>query len=149
MFNTFVKQTEVNSGGGIRISVYKQTFDPNGNLVAEQPHQITITPFDDFDYIIEMNNAHLESMGYPSIDPDELTLPLQLRATALGHAKVIERVEIERARRAAQAAQDEADRQRAIDLAAQQAEAAQTVIDEAVLAAMARLGALTPIKANN
>lgn len=98
MFNTFVKQTEVNSGGGIRISVYKQTSGPDGHLVAEQPHQITVGPFDDFDATIETNNAHLQNMGYPAIDPAELALPIALRAAAHAHVGVQERMAIEAAK---------------------------------------------------
>jgi len=94
-FGTFIKQVEVNSGGGIRISVYKQSFGPNGELIAEQPHQIMIGPFADFDFIIAQNNEHLQQMGYPPIDPVELTLPLQLRATAHDHSAVKERMVIE------------------------------------------------------
>lgn len=95
MFNTFVKQTEVNSGGGIRISVYKQNLAPDGSLVSEEPHQIVVGPFDDFDAIIGMNSAALEKMGYPAIDAVELALPLALRKTAHAHPLVQERMVIE------------------------------------------------------
>jgi hypothetical protein len=84
MFKTFVKQTEVNSLGGLRISVYKQAIGPNGQVMAESPHQIIIGPIDDFDAVIAANNDHLQQMGYPAIDPDEIALPAALRATALG-----------------------------------------------------------------
>ncbi len=118
MFNTFVKQTEVNSGGGIRISVYKQSFGPDGNLIAEQPHQIMIGPFDDFDVAIAANNAALENMGYPAIDPAELSLPISLRATAHAHSGVKERMAIEAAAIEARRVADE----EAAKLAAEQAE---------------------------
>lgn len=95
MFNTFVKQTEVNGGGGIRIAVYKQAFGPDGMLIAEQPHQIAIGPFDDFDQIIAENNASLQHMGYPAIDPIELALPKRLRAESHAHPPVQERMTIE------------------------------------------------------
>jgi hypothetical protein len=106
-FNTFIKQTEVNSGGGIRISVYKQSFGPDGDLVNELPHQITVGPFDDFDAIIAANNAHLQALGFPAIDPRELTLPAQLRAAAHGHPAVKDRIQIEAKRLAEKLAEEE------------------------------------------
>jgi len=51
-FGTFIKQVEVNSGGGIRISVTSRALDQMASLIAEQPHQIMIGPFADFDFII-------------------------------------------------------------------------------------------------
>ena len=44
--------------------------------IAEEPHRITVGPFDDFDSIIAANNARLQQMGYPAIDPAELALPI-------------------------------------------------------------------------
>ena len=118
MFNTFVKQTEINSGGGLRISVYKQSFGPDGQSIAEEPHRITVGPFEDFDDIIAANNARLQQMGYPAIDPAELALPIALRATARGHAGIQERMAIEAAEIEAKRVADE----EAARLAAEQAE---------------------------
>jgi hypothetical protein len=94
MFITFVKQTEVNSAGGIRITVYKQVLGPDGQVMAEVPHQITIGPFDDFDAVIAANSAHLQAMGYPAIDPADIVLPAALRAAAFADPKVADRIAI-------------------------------------------------------
>lgn len=151
MFKIFVKQTEVNSGGGIRISVYKQSFGPDGKLIAEQPHQIIIGPFDDFDAIIADNNDHLQQMGYPPIDPAELALPIALRASAHSHAGVQERMAIEAVKIEAKRVADEevarkeaiAEQERASAAAAQAAarrEAEEAAFSAAVAAEVAKLG---------
>jgi hypothetical protein len=88
--NIFIKQTEVNSAGGLRISAYKQVFDDSGALVFEEPHQIMIMPLDDFDAVVAEASAHLETMGYPAITSDILDLPKALRKTALKNPLVIE-----------------------------------------------------------
>lgn len=104
-FNSFIKQTEINSAGGVRITVYKQALGPDGQVMAEVPHQITIAPGDDFAAVIAANNAHLEQMGFPAIDADELALPASLRTTALDNPKVQERI-ADAAQKAADAAVD-------------------------------------------
>lgn len=86
---TFVKQTQAEEDGTIFISAYKQTFDPTGKLMSEQPHRIAIMPEDDVDMIIQTNNEHLNVMGFPSIDPKELDLPLALRKEKLNNLKTI------------------------------------------------------------
>lgn len=96
MFNTLVKQVELNLGGGIRITVLKQIFSEDGILTSEQPHRITIEPFDDFDQVIAENNTSLQSMGFPWIDPDELSVVTLVRSTTQGHPIVAERMVIER-----------------------------------------------------
>ena len=83
-FNTFVKQIEINSGGGVRITVLKQAIFDDGT-VHDHPHQITIdtlAPQDEIDAQIAGVNRHLNAMGYPSIDPAELDWPMRLRARA-------------------------------------------------------------------
>ena len=98
--NSFVKQVEINSGGGMRISVYKQIMDDelvdSDKLIFEEPHRIMIDLDDDFNIVIEANNRHLEQMGYPAIDPLELELATKMRAVAHKHPPVIERMKIER-----------------------------------------------------
>lgn len=128
-FGTFIKQTEVNSGGGIRITALKQAFGPDGALVTESPHQIVIGPFDDFDQTIAENNAHLQRMGFPAIDPRELTLPAQLRAAAHDHPAVKERIQIEAKRLAEKLAEEE--RQAAAVAAAKRAGAEKLAADQA------------------
>jgi len=98
MKKTFVKQTEINSGGGVRLSIYKQIFDDAGGLVFEEPHRITIGPLDDFDAIIGYNNNGLAELGYPPIDLGELDLPRSLRTTAHKHPMVKAAVDAERNR---------------------------------------------------
>jgi len=81
--NTFVKQTQVwLDSGYITVSIYKQRRMADGTM-TEQAHRMTLTPDDDLDHVIEANNAHLISMGYPPIDMAELDVSLSLRRAAL------------------------------------------------------------------
>ena len=141
--NTLVKQVEINLGGGIRISVYKQIFNPDGGLASEEPHRIAIGPFDDFDAIIAANNAHLERMGYPAINADELTFVTAQRTASHTHPITREIMQIEaqkiEARRVAAEAEAkiaEEDRNRAIVDAAAAEAARQKDFEDAVAAAV-------------
>lgn len=147
MKKTFVKQTEINSGGGIRISVYKQFYEDD-RLIFEEPHLITIGPLDDVEMIIEANNTHLAAMGYPPIAESELALPVALRATAFANPDVAssiaalrEQVEQQREEEAARAeseriAQENADAEAAA-ARERQAKEFQAAIDDAVAKALA------------
>lgn len=147
MKNLFVKQTEVNNLGGIRISVYKQMFDGD-RLVFEEPHQIVVSPLDDMDAIIAANNEHLATMGYPPIAAADLALPVALRKTALSDGivskavKQLKKEATQRARAEAEAlkAQEAAERQAEADaetVAKRQADAFQAAVNDAVAKALA------------
>lgn len=108
MKNTFLKQVEINSAGGIRLSAYKQFLDGD-TLTFEEPHLITIGPLDDFDAVISANNDHLAAMGYPPIPTDQLALATSLRTTAFADPLVSASIAALRAQ-AEQDAKDEAER---------------------------------------
>jgi hypothetical protein len=146
---SFVKQIEVNSGGGFRLSVYKQTYDDGGKLIHEEPHRITIDIEDDFDAVIAMNNTSLAQMGYPAIDQLELDMPREMRGTAHQHPAVAERIGIETAKRQEErrlaaeerAAVEEAEEKRRAKEAEEREAAAEQVkadFDAAVEAAVAK-----------
>jgi hypothetical protein len=96
-FNTFVKQIEINSGGGVRITIFLQTIFDNGD-VHNHPHQLMIDTTWGDDIVqraIDGNNAHINAMGYPSIRSEEIEWPLSLRGHAHSLPLVAERRQIE------------------------------------------------------
>lgn len=141
-FNTFVKQVETNSAGSIRITVLKQTNFDDGT-VHDHPHQITIDTLatdDEISAYIELVNADLNRMGYPSIDPRELDWPLKIRAFAHQQPVVKERRTVEKKNREDAAAKAEADRveneKAEVKAAEKRAAEAQALIDDAVAKAL-------------
>lgn len=143
MFNTYIKQVEINSGGGIRVTILKQAFSDDDRLISEQPHQMTIGPFDDVNHIVEANNNHLQAMGFPSMNAEELAVVLKLRDHAHAQPLIAKRIVIEKKlldERLAKEAEEHAKRETGAAKAAEQAEKEQDAeFDRRVAAAVAKL----------
>jgi hypothetical protein len=140
--NSFIKQTEINSAGGMRLTILKQVFDDGNTLAFEEPHQIVVSPLEDFDVRISECNAHLMAMGYPEIAAEELALPASLRQAAMANTLVQQAISQLRAQVEADAAAAEAAAKAEADAIARAKEVAdaemQATVDKMVASAMAK-----------